>query len=308
MNSFQVSVIIPVYNAVKYVRRAVESAVRLDEVKEVIIIDDGFPDGAIEVCRRLENEFSKVKLYFHEGHENKGAGASRNLGITKATCEFIAFLDADDWYLENRFAETKQIFDEHSWVDGVYVPVGTSLEEGEKTFFRQYKTKEEIESHISFPKRKIDPLKLFSSLLRGREGSFCTDGIVVKIDLLKRTGLFNESLRLHQDYELWLRCSYYGKLVPVNSLALCAMRAIHAENRIHKMDIKTRAKYYQEVCKFFLSRNLKINDRVFLIRESILYHPDRAYYNRGGLLKYLELGKLAAKTLAAQFAQSKASV
>jgi glycosyltransferase involved in cell wall biosynthesis len=62
-------------------------------------VEDKSPDNALEVCLKLAEKYQRVKLYQHPDQQNHGAGASRNLGIEKATGEFIAFLDADDYYL-----------------------------------------------------------------------------------------------------------------------------------------------------------------------------------------------------------------
>lgn len=126
MNSpeFKVSVVMPVYNAVKYLTVAVESAVHLPEVHEVILIEDCSPDGALAKCRELASTYSKVKLAQHPNGENRGAGASRNLGIQLAQSKYIAFLDADDYYLPNRFHECKRIFLSDDTVDGVYGATG----------------------------------------------------------------------------------------------------------------------------------------------------------------------------------------
>ena len=122
---FKVSVIIPVYNAEAYLRKAVESAVNLVEVGEIILIEDRSPDNALVLAKKLEQEFDKVKLFQHPDKKNHGAGASRNLGIEKAACEYIAFLDADDYYLPNRFVKDKLVFETHDNCDGVYSAVGT---------------------------------------------------------------------------------------------------------------------------------------------------------------------------------------
>src|SRR5690349_14845174 len=94
----KVSVIIPVYNAAKFLRQAVESAVHLPEVAEIVLVEDRSPDNALQICGELVREFSKVKMYQHPNNENRGAGASRNLGIEKSTFPYVAFLDADDRY------------------------------------------------------------------------------------------------------------------------------------------------------------------------------------------------------------------
>lgn len=103
----EISVIIPVYNAAEFLEKAVKSAAYFDEVKEIILAEDQSTDHSLEICRRLVSEIPKVKLFQHPNGENRGAGASRNLGIDHATSDFIAFLDADDYYLPNRFDAEK---------------------------------------------------------------------------------------------------------------------------------------------------------------------------------------------------------
>ncbi|WP_228442012.1 glycosyltransferase family 2 protein [Chryseobacterium nematophagum] len=103
----KISVIIPVYNAEKYVQQAVESALQFEKVYEVILVEDGSPDNVLSVCERLRDQYPRVKLFQHADKKNHGAGASRNLGIANASGDFIAFLDADDYYLSNRFDAEK---------------------------------------------------------------------------------------------------------------------------------------------------------------------------------------------------------
>ena len=102
--SFVVSVVIPVYNAERYVARALASALAQPEVGEVILVEDDSPDRALEVCRSLANEHAgKVRLLRHPDGRNHGAGPSRNLGIRAARHPFMTALDADDHYLPGRF-------------------------------------------------------------------------------------------------------------------------------------------------------------------------------------------------------------
>ena len=98
-DALEISVIIPVYNAAAYVRQAVESALAQPEVREVLLVEDGSPDNALEVCQQLAAEHQRVILLHHPNGENRGAGASRNLGMRNAHFPIIAFLDADDYYL-----------------------------------------------------------------------------------------------------------------------------------------------------------------------------------------------------------------
>ncbi len=76
----KISVIIPVYNAEKYVRNAGESALQQPESGEILLVEDNSPDNCLQLCRDLEREYEIVRLLRHADGRNHGAGASRNLG------------------------------------------------------------------------------------------------------------------------------------------------------------------------------------------------------------------------------------
>jgi len=93
-----VSIIIPVYNAEKFLQDAIQSAVDQTWVeKEIIIIDDGSTDGSLAIAKSFESE--NVKIF---SQTNKGASAARNKGIREARGEYIQFLDADDLLSANK--------------------------------------------------------------------------------------------------------------------------------------------------------------------------------------------------------------
>jgi glycosyltransferase involved in cell wall biosynthesis len=87
-----VSVIIPLFNAEKYISEAIRSAIGQTWANiEVIVVDDGSTDNSLALARAFETDNVKI---FHQ--ENKGASAARNLALTHSKGEFIQFLDADD--------------------------------------------------------------------------------------------------------------------------------------------------------------------------------------------------------------------
>jgi len=115
----QISVVIPVYNAAAFVREAVESALAQPETAEVVLVEDGSPDDSLAVCETLAAEYERVHLFRHPNGENRGAGASRNLGILNSRFEYIAFLDADDFYLPGRFSTARAVLAADPTLDGV---------------------------------------------------------------------------------------------------------------------------------------------------------------------------------------------
>lgn len=211
-----ISVIIPVYNTNSFLRECVSSAICHDVVGEVLLIEDGSIDGSFELCIELQVKYEKVFVLNHLNNVNKGASASRNLGIISAKFQYIAFLDADDFFLSNRFDYFHSILKVNEDFDGLYEQV---------QYFNG-------SNKIYGVKKKILPEKLFHYLIRGTYGHFHTNGLIVKKDLLLSVGLFNEKLRLHQDSELWLKLAFYGRLVSGDLSSPVSMVRVHKDNRI----------------------------------------------------------------------------
>ena len=98
----KVSVIVPVYNAEKFLVRCLDSILgqSLHDI-EVICVDDGSPDGSIDILRRYEAVDSRVKVI---RQPNKKQGGARNTGLDAASGEYIGFVDSDD-YIDAGFYE-----------------------------------------------------------------------------------------------------------------------------------------------------------------------------------------------------------
>ena len=250
---FKVSVIMPVYNAEQYVEEAIKSAIHVDSVGEIILVEDGSKDNSLSICINMEKAYEKVRLLTHENNQNKGASSSRNLGILNAQFSFISFLDADDVYCENRFDASRNVFLSDEKIDGVYSAVGYLNETDGKIF-----TLSKI----------IPPEKLFHYLLRGTYGHFHTNGITVKRQLFEEVGYFNPELRLHQDTEMWLRMAFkkvlfYGEL---NSSVALIRR--HEGNRIWKgQNNETRFLAYQSFFDWVIKKNISILNLLILVKK-----------------------------------------
>lgn len=98
----KLSVIVPIYNAEKYLERCMDSILAQDEKNiEVILVDDGSTDGSPRICDRYGQEYEYV-VVIHQA--NSGVSAARNLGIECAKGDYIGFVDADDWIEPNMFS------------------------------------------------------------------------------------------------------------------------------------------------------------------------------------------------------------
>ncbi len=268
-SGFEVSVIIPVYNAEKYVERAIRSALQQDEVREVVVVDDGYADGALEICNRLAAPDARVKVYRHPNGENRGAGATRNCGILHASCEYIAFLDADDYYLPERFKHTRAVFQGDPKVEAVYEPVGVEFtSEAAKTNFLaikpRVKNENDLTTFLSYPIEPYSGNKLFLSLIQGKNDGPHTDGVTLKKSLIGLAGLFNPALKLHQDTEYWIRVSFNGTFSHSgHHLTPVAIRTMHEENRTYGISLRSSLILWKSVLSWATQLNPPLRPDVF---------------------------------------------
>ncbi len=110
-----VSVVIPVYNAERYLAEAIESILAQSIPPfEVIVIDDGSTDASGQVAKSFGN---KVRYYYQE---NSGLGKALNLGVELGKAEFLAFLDADDLWEEDKLQKQLAAFDDDPQIDMVF--------------------------------------------------------------------------------------------------------------------------------------------------------------------------------------------
>lgn len=222
-----VGVIIPVYNAAPFLEAAVDSALSQKETAEVILVEDGSTDESLSVCRRLEEQHPSVRLVRHPEGANLGAGASRNLGIRSSSASLLAFLDADDYYLPDRFNYPVNVLGEDRTVDGVYQAIGVHCEDTEA----RRKLEDFGMGDVTMLDRKVDPDELAEVLIAAENGTFSLDGLVVRRDIFQRCGHFMEKLRLHQDTAMIIQLACFGKLVPGSLTEPVSVRRVHAGNR-----------------------------------------------------------------------------
>ena len=122
-----ISIIIPAYRAEATIARAVESVLAADCDLEVIVIDDGSDDATSEIVSRIGRRDMRVRLI---RQENMGRCAARNAGLDVAHGRWVAFLDADDWYLPGAFQTLLERADD--FAQGVWGQFETSA--GQKAF------------------------------------------------------------------------------------------------------------------------------------------------------------------------------
>ncbi len=180
-----ISVIIPTYNRIRFLKRAIASVLYQDwKEYEIIVVDDGSTDGTKE---ELISVFGKkIKIISHP--ENRGVSAARNTGIRNARYPFIAFLDSDDYWFSKKLSFQMDFFEKKE--DAVICQT-------EEIWIRKGRRVN--------PKKKHKKLSgdIFKPSLR-----LCLispSAVMLKKELFDEVGLFDEDLPVCEDYDMWLR-------------------------------------------------------------------------------------------------------
>ncbi|MBC3757756.1 glycosyltransferase family 2 protein [Hyunsoonleella sp. SJ7] len=227
---FSVSVIIPAYNCERFIEKAIRSALSQPEVYEVLVINDGSTDQTLSISKKIEKSNQKVKILYHKNGVNRGRSASRNLGVKRATGNFIAFLDADDYYLEDRFLSDQKLFHLNPDADGAYNAVGFY-------FYRDATEEERRTLTLNTVTQKIPPDVLFEALISGKYSHFHINGLTVKRSVFDRTGLFNEALVVAEDTDIFWKMAMTSRLETGVIDKALAIRGVHEENVFDRKDI-----------------------------------------------------------------------
>lgn len=184
---FSCTIVIPNYNQGKFIYDAIKSAVsQTYKNKEIIVVDDGSTDNSVDIIKNLIGsypEFNNVKLL---RKQNGGTASARNFGIQHASGQFIALLDADDFY----------------YPDKVAVSIGKMCEfNGIGVAYSDYDIENTETSNI----RREIKIPFNADLLLHR--CIVSTNSVIARDVFKTVGMFDESIRGMEDYEFWLRVS-----------------------------------------------------------------------------------------------------
>lgn len=119
MNEKKISIIVPIFNGEKYLRRCIESILKQTYKNiELILINDGSEDKSLAICEEYKKNDKRIIII---NKENEGVSIARNIGIEKATGELISFVDADD-YLEITFLQ--ELFDMMKKYNTEYITCG----------------------------------------------------------------------------------------------------------------------------------------------------------------------------------------
>lgn len=225
----RVSILISIFNGEAVLNRALKSILHQTyQDFEVICIDDYSTDKTPVLLQEWKEQLGE-RFVNERNQKNYGLTRSLNITLQKSTGEYIARLDADDWWEPTKLEKQVTFLNNHP----EYGIVGTN-------HWNQYEHQEKLKE-IRLPEthQEIEQ-KLF------RRNPFAHSCIMARTSLLRKVGGYNENLHYGQDYDLWLRCFPLTKFFNIQEF-LCtrAIDTLSVKKQDQQMwqSIKTRVKY-----------------------------------------------------------------
>lgn len=178
-----VSCIVPVYNGERFIGEAIQSILAQTYAhREIIVVDDGSEDGTADVLQSLGGQLRVIR------QENQGPSLARNRGMEESHGEFVAFLDADDLWVEDKLEAQMEILVERPDVD---------MCSGHMKSFWVPELEEEARRFSGHPYHQERPVLSACTLLARRE-------------LFERIGGFDPDLRNGEDTDWFIRMMRSG--------------------------------------------------------------------------------------------------
>lgn len=294
LKRLKVSVIIPTYQADKFINKSLESALNQTfSIFEVLVIDDGSTDTTKNIVQRIAEKDTRVKYIYQE---NQKQGAARNKGISHANGDYIAFLDADD-YWDNEFIQNSISSIIQYNADMIFSQMYEVDEKDNITGKKDWitnKTYRSNEARFTFGKGNIVPLST----------------VICSKRMLNDLNGFDESKLLAnaEDYELWIRilrngykivstdfCNAYYRVHQFNSTILDNVASIPAARVIlkHKDLLSENKSEWKKIQISTVSKILKFkklglrNERTNLINAILFESKGKWSYLKSNFILFL---------------------
>jgi len=206
------SIIIPLYNKAPYVRKAIESVLsQTYQEFEVIVVDDGSTDDSLSnaqfIIHNLElqepDKFKKIKIV---QQENQGVSTTRNNGVKLAKYDYIAFLDADDWWEPTYLEEMKALIAKYPGA-GMYSSSYYKIKESQK-----------IVARIGVDSAFTDGIiNYFDTYRKTMWMPVWTGAVIIRKNYFLEEGGFRKNLKIGEDFDLWIRLALKYPVIFLNT-------------------------------------------------------------------------------------------
>lgn len=214
-----ISVVIPVYNAEKYLAKCLDSIFIQSGTYEVIAVNDGSTDNSLNILKQYAAKHSNMRIV---DQQNQGIASARNVGIRMAKYKYITFTDNDDWWEPDAFTVVRKALRK----DKPDVLISDYYDVYDRQWVKDTRGEEaarEVPEESKFPKRDIDKLALFSpfhtkdaiSDLYYEGSTWVIHSFYKKKFLTKNNVKFPDGLSIGEDLIFTFRLYAYNPLLSV---------------------------------------------------------------------------------------------
>lgn len=257
-----ISVVIPLYNKAAYIYKSVDSVLQqTDSDFELIIVNDGSTDNSLEIVQQVKD--NRIRII---DQPNTGVSTARNIGVKAAKYNYIALLDADDWWDSHYLEEMQQLI--HKYPDaGLWAAKYYKVKNGRN-----------IEANIGlkkdFDEGYIDYINVYTKTMWMpiTSSSFITQKIV-----FEELNGYKAKLKIGEDFDLWIRIALKHNIAYLNKPLVYYNQDIEPENRA----VSTN-KFYDPECNFIFRLDYLKNEEAKNPDLKQLLDNLRVY----GLMKY----------------------
>lgn len=244
----KISILMPVFNADKYIESSIKSVLNQTfKDFELIIVDDGSKDSTVEVIQTFKD--SRIKLFLNG--ENKGLPYTRNRLLSLATGDYIALFDADDLCNKKRLEIQSKFLDNN---DDIMV-VGSN--------FFAFGNKKIRRANVITDPEEIDLRLMFVNCLQNSSVMFR------KSFILEHNISYNKDCIVAQDYDFWIECSRYGKITNINK---CLIKYRTGHENITKKSKREMGDKRKNIILNIHKKALKYNNIHLSDSDSIFYN------------------------------------
>lgn len=233
----KVSIIVPCYNVEKYVEECLLSIYEQTyKDYEVILINDGSTDNTEKILIKYLNKYPNVTQYIYQ--KNSGLSSARNAGIINSKGLYICFIDSDDKLTKDSVLKRVEVLEKDNSISLVYSNSYIIQKDGI--------IKETMKNKVGETYSGL----IFHKLLD--YNFIIMPTVMIRSDVTKLVGMFDSNLKRVEDYELWLRISYYKKKFQYidDILAYYRIREDSLSSNLNEMDL-TIIQVYKSVLKKF---------------------------------------------------------
>lgn len=243
----KIDVIIPAYNAEKFIKAAINSVLSQTLLPQtIIVVDDKSSDNTAKLVKSIQAKNPIVK--YIKLKSNRGPSAARNEGIKNSRSDFIALLDADDMWTSDKLEKQLEVFDK------------SPLKENLAIVYSNCQDIDDFSNPILINNAFTLKTNIKGNVLHHLKNANLISGscssVLIRRKFLNEIGLFDEQLEACEDWDLWLRFSHKFLFDYVNESQVFIRRHIgNSQKNFYRM----------------LSGHLKFYSKIFLLHDLNFY-------------------------------------